>query len=72
MLSRKELGKLGEYFTDKDNVLIKRDLLSAIHKATSGCNEMSEERLDKAIKKIRYTIQLYKLSDEMSRKIVSE
>lgn len=68
-LSRKELGKLGEYFSDKDNVLIKRDLLSAIHRATLSTNQMSEEKLDKTVKSIRYMIQLYNLSDDISRKI---
>lgn len=69
MVNRKDLGKIGEYFTDKDNVLIKRQLLANIHKSTTGANEMSEERLDKATKAVAYTLQLYNMSDDMNRKL---
>jgi hypothetical protein len=66
---KKELGKLAEFFTDKQNIEIKRELLSAIKTKTAGVNEMSEEKLDKTVKIIRYTLQLYDLSSDMSNKI---
>jgi hypothetical protein len=66
---KKELGKIAEFFTDKQNIEIKRELLSAIQTKTAGADEMSEEKLDKTVKIIRYTLQLYDLSSDMSNKI---
>lgn len=68
-MNKKEFGKLAEFFTDKQNVEIKRELLSAIKTKITDVNEMSEEKLDKTVKIIRYTLQLYDLSSDMSNKI---
>jgi len=68
-MNKKEFGRLAEFFTDKQNIEIKRELLSAIQTKTAGVNEMSEEKLDKTVKIIRYTLQLYDLSSDMSNKI---
>jgi len=65
----KGLGKISEFFTDKQNIEIKRELLSTIKTKTAGVEEMSEEKLDKTVKMIRYTLQLYDLSSEMGNKI---
>ena len=65
----KGLGKISEFFTDKQNIEIKRELLSTIKTKTAGVEEMSEEKLDKTVKMIRYTLQLYDLSSEMGSKI---
>lgn len=68
-MNRKELGKLAEFFTDKQNSEIKKELLATIHTKTTGIEDMSEDKLDKIVKIIRYTLQLYDLSDDMSDKI---
>lgn len=68
-MDKKELGKIAEFFTEKQNVEIKRELLSTIKARTTGVNEMSEEKLDKTVKMIRYTLQLYDLSSDMNGKI---
>ncbi len=68
-MNKKEFGKLAEFFTDKQNVEIKRELLSAIQAKTIGVNEMPEEKLDKTVKMIRYTLQLYDLSSDMNIKL---
>ena len=65
----KGLGKISEFFTEKQNIEIKRELLSTIKTKTAGVEEMSEEKLDKTVKMIRYTLQLYDLSSEMGNKI---
>lgn len=68
-MDKKELGKIAEFFTEKQNVEIKRELLSTIKARTTGANDMSEETLDKTVKMIRYTLQLYDLSSDMNGKI---
>jgi len=68
-MEKKELGRIAEFFTDKQNVEIKRELLSTIRTKTTGVGEMSEEKLDKLVKIIRYTLQLYDLSTDMNSKI---
>jgi hypothetical protein len=68
-MEKKELGKIAEFFTEKQNVEIKRELLTTIRNKTNGVAEMSEEKLDKLVKIIRYTLQLYDLSTDMSSKI---
>jgi len=68
-MEKKELGKIAEFFTEKQNVEIKRELLTTIRNKTNGVAEMSEEKLDKLVKIIRYTLQLYDLSTGMNSKI---
>jgi hypothetical protein len=68
-MEKKELGKIAEFFTDKQNVEIKRELLTTIRTKTNGVGEMSEDKLDKLVKIIRYTLQLYDLSTDMNSKI---
>jgi len=68
-MEKKDFKILSEFFTDKQNLEIKRELLSTIHKKTNGVNEMSEEALDKSVKIVRYTLQLYDLSNDMSKKV---
>lgn len=66
---KNELGKIAEFFTDKQNIEIKRELLTTIKNKTTGVAEMSEESLDKLVKFIRYTLQLYDLSADMNTKL---
>lgn len=68
-MNKKEFGKIAEFFTDKQNIEIKRELLASIRTKTAGVEEMSEEKLDKVVKIIRYTLQLYDLSSDMTSKI---
>jgi hypothetical protein len=65
----KGLGKISEFFNEKQNIEIKRELLSTIKSKTAGVDEMSEEKLDKTVKIIRYTLQLYDLSASMGDRI---
>lgn len=68
-MDKKELGKLGEFFSDKQNIEIKKELLATIHRNTGSSNQMSDEKLDKVVKMVRYTLQLYDLSSDMNKKI---
>ena len=66
---KKELGKLAEFFTDKQNIEIKRELLMSIRNKTVGVADLEEDELDKAVKIIRYMLQLYDLSSDMNDKL---
>ncbi len=68
-MDRKELGKIAEFFTDKQNIVIKRELVMTIKNKIINVNELSEDELDKVVKIIRYTLQLYDLSSDMNIKI---
>jgi len=68
-MDKKDLGILAEFFTDKQNVSIKRDLLSTIHSKTNYIDGMSEAELDKSVKIIRYLLSLYDMSNDMNKKI---
>jgi hypothetical protein len=68
-MEKSDFKILSEFFTDKQNVNIKRELLATIHRRTIGADEMSEEALDKSVKIVRYTMQLYDMSDDMGKKI---
>ena len=68
-MDKKELGKLGEFFSDKQNIEIKKELLATIHRNTGSSTQMSDEKLDKVVKMVRYTLQLYDLSSDMNKKI---
>jgi hypothetical protein len=68
-IEKNDLGRLATFFTDKQNVEIKRELMSTIRSKTTGVDEMSEEKLDKTVKFIRYTLQLYDLSTDMNKKL---
>jgi hypothetical protein len=68
-MDKKDLGKIAEFFTDKQNVIIKRELLMSIRNKTVGVADLEENELDKAVKIIRYMLQLYDLSSDMNDKL---
>jgi hypothetical protein len=68
-MDKKDLGKIAEFFTDKQNVIIKRELLMSIRNKTVGVADLEEDELDKAVKIIRYMLQLYDLSSDMNDKL---
>jgi len=68
-MEKNDLGSLASFFTAEKNIEIKRELLTTIRNKTAGVGEMSEENLDKLVKRIRYTLQLYDLSTDMNSKI---
>jgi hypothetical protein len=68
-MDKKDLGRIAEFFTDKQNVIIKRELLMSIRNKTVGVADLEENELDKAVKIIRYMLQLYDLSSDMNDKL---
>ena len=68
-MDKKEIGRLAKIFTPEQNKEIKRELLMNIRRDIIGAESMSEKALDKAVKSIRYNLQLYELSDKMNRKL---
>jgi hypothetical protein len=68
-MEKNDFKILSGFFTDKQNLEIKRELLSTMHKKTLDAENMHEESLDKTVKILRYTLQLYDMTDEMSKKI---
>jgi len=68
-MDKKDIKTLAGFFTDKQNLEIKKELLTTIHRNTTGASQMSEEKLDKVTKMIRYLLRLYDTSDDMSKQI---
>jgi len=68
-MDKKEIGRLFKMFTPEQNKEIKRELVLNIRRDIIGVEAMSELALDKAVKSIRYNLQLYELSDKMHRKL---
>ena len=60
---------LSEFFTPKKDLEIKRQLIKSVHKHATGYQEMSVERLDKTVEKIRYILRVYDTSDTMSKQV---
>jgi len=69
MMNKKEINKLKEYFSDKKNIEIKKELLQQIHTKTHNVCDMSEIKLDKLTKLIRYYLMVYDLSCDMNKKL---